>query len=294
MKDKLFTIILLLIIASISSNAQVVNGDFETWTNNLNPDGWLTDNSVYAVPVTKSTDKYSGQYAVKGEVVDYLGTVIPPWMWGGLTGTGFTINQRYSTFTGYYKFSPVNGDVFNVDIVMYKDSTPVGIADTILGASGNYSQFNVPINYFSPETPNRFYIYFLVYDSSENASADANAGSYFLLDDVNLTGEAATGIRTVDSNIPKEFQVYQNYPNPFNPSTTIRYSIPKASDVTLSIYDINGRLINTLVNQQQNSGTHEVTWNGKNSEGVSVVSGVYLYKVKAGAFTKLSKMILLK
>ena len=89
--------------------------------------------------------------------------------------------------------------------------------------------------------------------------------------------------------IPKSFTLHQNYPNPFNPITTLRYDLPQESDVTLTIYDITGRMVQTLVNELQQSGVKKVIWNASD-----VSSGVYIYRIQAGNFTQTRKMILLK
>ena len=86
-----------------------------------------------------------------------------------------------------------------------------------------------------------------------------------------------------------------NYPNPFNPSTTISYSINKKSFVELTIYDIKGRLIKRLINQNQKGGKHNVVWNGKSRNNQCCSSGVYLVNLKLnGMSKKTSKIILLK
>ena len=88
---------------------------------------------------------------------------------------------------------------------------------------------------------------------------------------------------------PSELVLQQNYPNPFNPSTTIRYEIPKSTFVILSIFDLLGREITTLVNQVQNAGYHEITFNAK-----KLSSGIYIYQIKAGEFSQIRKMLLIK
>jgi len=94
--------------------------------------------------------------------------------------------------------------------------------------------------------------------------------------------------------IPVTHNLFQNYPNPFNPSTTISYSIPKVSFVSLKIYDILGREVKTLINSEQNAGVYNVRWNGDNIYGNKVSSGIYLYKIEAGDFSLTKKMLLLK
>ena len=92
-----------------------------------------------------------------------------------------------------------------------------------------------------------------------------------------------------DAAVPGKFELAQNYPNPFNPSTTISYSIPARSDVSIKVYNNLGQLVATLFNGVNEAGTHEVSWNA-----ASVSTGVYFYSINAGDFTSTKKMILLK
>ncbi len=85
------------------------------------------------------------------------------------------------------------------------------------------------------------------------------------------------------------FSLSQNYPNPFNPSTVIHYQLPASSFVTLKIYDILGRAIAVLVDEKKNAGTYNVTFNAAN-----LPSGVYFYKIQAGAYTHTKKLLFLK
>jgi flagellar hook assembly protein FlgD len=94
--------------------------------------------------------------------------------------------------------------------------------------------------------------------------------------------------------LPKEFALHQNYPNPFNPTTTLRYDLPEDAKVTLVIYDIMGREVIMLVNQSQTPGFKSVVWNGKNSLGIDVSAGMYLYRISAENFHSVKKMVLLK
>jgi hypothetical protein len=107
-----------------------------------------------------------------------------------------------------------------------------------------------------------------------------------------------TGIRDnvkPDKTIPKTFFLSQNYPNPFNPSTTIRYDIPVGSGtvpVKVFIYDIRGRLVRKLVDQEKESGSYQVHWAGRDDNGQQVSSGVYLYRIEAGDFLSTRKMVM--
>ncbi len=99
---------------------------------------------------------------------------------------------------------------------------------------------------------------------------------------------------TVSLSSSTKAKLMQNSPNPFNPSTAIKFFIPDNSDVTIKIYDMLGREVTTLINQQSTAGYHIVYWNGRDSYGRDAASGVYLYRLTAGSFTETKKMNLLK
>jgi hypothetical protein len=92
-----------------------------------------------------------------------------------------------------------------------------------------------------------------------------------------------------DIGIPASFQLYQNYPNPFNPSTMIKYHLSTPAHVRLTIFDMLGREVRTLLNEQKSAGSYQVSWNAS-----GVPSGVYFYRLQAGSFTETQKLILLK
>lgn len=107
-------------------------------------------------------------------------------------------------------------------------------------------------------------------------------------------GNIITGVINADNNLPLEFGLYQNYPNPFNPTTTINYSIPvvnegKALFTTLKIYDLLGREIATLVDENKTPGTYEIKFNAS-----GLASGIYIYQLHSGDYTASKKLILLK
>ena len=93
---------------------------------------------------------------------------------------------------------------------------------------------------------------------------------------------------------PHAFNLYNNYPNPFNPVTTFRYDLPENSHVTITIYDMLGRQVKTLINQTQDAGYKSVIWDTTNDYGNPVSAGVYLYQIQAGEYMQTKKMVLLK
>ncbi|MCZ6777183.1 MAG: choice-of-anchor B family protein [Ignavibacteria bacterium] len=104
---------------------------------------------------------------------------------------------------------------------------------------------------------------------------------------------AQTGVGN-SNELPVEFAVSPNYPNPFNPTTTINYQLSEATTVRLTIYNVLGQKIRTLVDQALGSGFHKAIWDGRSDSGLSVVSGTYIYRFEAGSFIDTNKMLLLK
>jgi flagellar hook assembly protein FlgD len=94
--------------------------------------------------------------------------------------------------------------------------------------------------------------------------------------------------------VPDEFSVSQNYPNPFNPSTVIEFSLPKPTQTRVEIYNILGQRVRELANRYFAAGRHQLTWNGRDSRGKSLASGVYLYRIVADGQAESRKMVLLK
>lgn len=103
-----------------------------------------------------------------------------------------------------------------------------------------------------------------------------------------LIGDATTDIED-DEKVVYEFELKSLYPNPFNPSTNIQFSLPQASDVTISVYNIIGQKVGEIVNEQLNSGAHKVEWNASN-----LSSGIYLIRLNAGNYNAVQKAVLLK
>ena len=95
-------------------------------------------------------------------------------------------------------------------------------------------------------------------------------------------------------DVPDDYSLAQNYPNPFNIETAIRYCLRSNGQVTLSIYNLLGQKVKTLVNEKQAAGSYVAKWDGKDENGTVVPSGVYLYVLKAGNFTSYKKMVLMK
>ncbi|MDX1702605.1 MAG: T9SS type A sorting domain-containing protein, partial [Melioribacteraceae bacterium] len=96
-----------------------------------------------------------------------------------------------------------------------------------------------------------------------------------------------------ETQTPNNFELSQNYPNPFNPSTSIKYSIPRPSNITLKIFDVLGSEVTTLIDKKQPRGNYEVEFD-PSADGVELTSGIYFYRLQAGDYVETNKMILLK
>ena len=106
---------------------------------------------------------------------------------------------------------------------------------------------------------------------------------------------ASSAVLSINGELlPEVFALHQNYPNPFNPITTLRYDLPENGMVNITIYDMLGRQVKTLVNHTQDAGYRSVIWDATNDYGKPVSAGIYLYQIQAGEYIQTKKMVLLK
>jgi len=127
----------------------------------------------------------------------------------------------------------------------------------------------------------------------ETSTENFNVTRFFLNEDAvaNITFGEAVGEA---ANLPREFALRQNYPNPFNPETNIKYELPEQAQVKLEIFNLLGQKVRTLVNEIRHAGYYTVTWDSRNDSGQLVSSGVYLYRINAGNFVSVRKMVILR
>ncbi|MGE5313831.1 MAG: FlgD immunoglobulin-like domain containing protein [Acidobacteriota bacterium] len=283
-----------LMLCANAAMGQIANPGFEAWTNNQ-PDGWFTYQSIFN-DVVKSSVAHSGSSALKASVVIFNNTPTGSLVQSGAGAQGFPVNARHGSVSGWYQFTGVAGDQFNVAVLMYTGSgsnlTLIGAGEfaTSTSTGSTWAKFTAPITYISPQVPSIVTIHMIV-DSAPDSS-DPHVGSFYIVDD--LTLDAVTAVGDQGASAPAAFALEQNFPNPFNPSTTIRYSLPKESNVTLSVYNMLGEEVKTLVSGVRASGTHEVVWNGDTNAGVPAGSGLYVYRLRAGSLTEVRRMMLVK
>jgi uncharacterized delta-60 repeat protein len=127
-------------------------------------------------------------------------------------------------------------------------------------------------------------------DAAGNAIVTGTSqGSNSSSDYATVSYSVTTGIEPVSGEIPDSYRLYDNYPNPFNPATTIKFDVPVHSFTTLVIYDVTGKTVRTLVNQELSAGRYSYSF-----DAIGLASGVYLYKITAGDFNNVRKMVLVK
>jgi len=136
--------------------------------------------------------------------------------------------------------------------------------------------------------------------------ADPDHWTYFIYEGQDATGKydqttaepkfenGLVALSSATPSIPTVYSLKQNYPNPFNPSTEISFDLPVHSNVELTVYNVLGQSVRTLVNQPMEAGSHTVTWDGYDSHGGQVSSGIYFYRISAEKFNATKKMMMLK
>ena len=155
------------------------------------------------------------------------------------------------------------------------------ITDTTLSVSSN--SLDPLLNVTSQDEA--VFTYY-VHASDEENEVPSDSGHFVL---------SSSSLSTINKVIiPEAFALHQNYPNPFNPITSIRYDLPVDGLVNITVYDMMGRMVKTLVNSSQTAGFKSVQWNATNDRNEPVSAGLYLYTIQAGEFRQTKKMVLLK
>jgi len=255
-----------LILAAPPGAAQIPNPGFESWTTSVPsvPTGWVTT----VINVTPSTTARSGSTAVQGATVDFGGNIAPAGLW-----SFFPLQESPGQFTGYYQFSPVGDDRFQVTVLLYKDNIPVAGGDTsFAGAVGSYTQFAVNLEYYTSDVPDTGYV---IISTTGPPDGDDHLGTTFLVDDLAFAGTVNSVTQL--STTPGAFTLDQNFPNPFNPTTTIRFSIPQESYVVLEVFTLLGQRVAHLLQERKPAGDYSMTFDAS-----GLPSGMYVARLRAG------------
>ena len=257
------------------------------------PDTW---DSVQTVPATGAGSYQAIAPTVQDSTVE-----------GGIYYSVFTVRARTAVPGEFFISEPDSG--YSVDNII--PPVPTGFVVDYTDPGGNLLTWDrsdepdvvlyriyrdIEIS-FDPlpedlvyETPDTFWvdpienghIYYYRVSAVDDAGNESDPGAPDVISD----GE--TG------DTPRAVTLHQNVPNPFNPTTSIRFDLPAASRVRLTIFDVNGRLVSTLADEDMQAGTKEVTWNGLDNEGRKAASGVYFYRLSTPGQITSRKMILLR
>ena len=202
--------------------------------------------------------------------------------------TSLDLNQELDLVVSWEPSSDVDNDDLSYGFVLYNG--PYG-SDTLIDTLLSETVLNIPYQSIAE---------LLGFMGLTSISGD---WTVFATDGVDTTQSGdvwsitldASDVLSVDGEIlPTVFALHQNYPNPFNPTTKIRYDLPKDAMVSITIYDVMGRWVKSLVNSKQTAGYRSIQWNATNSFGEPVSAGMYIYMIQAGQFTQTKKMVLLK
>jgi len=189
------------------------------------------------------------------------------------------VNLNYAIDAGLLTLSwdPSEADDFMTYLIYYGETIDFDPGDSSPPVISSVNSFNMALT----ELGNYYY-------RISTVDVHGNESEYSEVIDVIYLGTDEP------TNLPTEFALHQNFPNPFNPNTVIRYDLPQAAQVTITITDLLGREIRQLVTGEQEPGWKSVTWNATNAAGKPVGAGVYLCRLTSGSFVQTNKMILLK
>ncbi len=268
MKKTLIFLIAFICGISMTTNAQIPNSGFETWTAG-DPDGWATSNvsSAGLINITQTTDNHSGSYALRGEVVNFLGTIIGPVIQSGPGGTGFAISEQYHSFEVYYKFTSIGGDKFSVNVSLEKAGSPIAQGAVALPSTvSTYTHLTVPLNYTTNEVPDLAIIQISI--TGPVTGSDYHVGSVMFVDDLSFS--LSTGIENISvSNLTGKC-----YPNPSADIINIPLNENVSGEVILKIFDTYGKEVKKIAGKPQQYGKNVFQFSVED-----LSSGLYFYSV---------------
>jgi hypothetical protein len=216
--------------------------------------------------------------------------------------SGYSPNEIVFRKNLIYQNSLINLFIDSLSNLGFK--APFGLSMNSNTLSGIHSLPSMIIDVYKA---NRFELAPSAYEWLGSTTTNANGVFSFLISDTSVEAVAVTAtnplagmtssfaklsIRTdVDNkvNLPTKFSLKQNYPNPFNPTTTISFSLPSKSFVSLKVFDLIGREVATIVSEEMSAGNYTKQWNA-----AALTSGIYFYRLQSGTFTETKKLVLLK
>ena len=268
----------LYVAGHINTNNIVFNASQSSWLNTAT-DLFLGLYNWHGAPHTSlqggNQPDYHFRFAQDRVIIDNKGTdslVVP--------GSNYYWGSRFPDPLAGYNFEV---KISWQDIAHKRNGGNTGTDSVFVPQEGMRIPFDIELSSCSPNATSR--------DGQLDYSTIANGNSYSnvaLWTNTWIGDKWTTGVLNNNQTV-NTYKLYQNYPNPFNPTTNIQYTVMKAGLVTLTVYDILGRKVSTLINQYQTAGTHSI-----NFDASRLASGVYFYQIEAGSFRSVKKMMLLK
>ncbi len=305
---KAWSIVFVSLWAAWPTFSQIPNAGFEHWVGDSVLVGWGCNNCDMYRTLTPTTLAHSGNLAAQGTVVSGMQGTVVPTLYAGVEGQGFAYALHPRQFSCWYKFAtPVSsGDYLLISVTLSTDGaakTPVASGLGIIRTPAlSFNKFFIPLSWISAKVPDSAIVRISI--ARDDPTTPSVTGSLFVLDD--MAFEGLTDVQE-DITLPRTAGLEQNYPNPFNPTTTIGFSVPPLSGrdggisdiglVKLAVYDVLGREVAVLVNEQKSAGSYEVKFSAKSGsasggDGRNLASGVYFYRLTAGPFSAMKKMVL--
>jgi hypothetical protein len=270
-------IILTLLFSALPSESDQLlpNTGFEDWSEvlgSLMPDGWYTTAILDSASASRSTDAHNGNYSLNLSQEGFI--------FGSFSNDDLIRVEGSNP----YDFSIWTRNILSAGVlwfIQYNADTSIAFDTLMIPLSFGWSKTSTTIT-TEPEA------LFMV------VGATVIFGS-ISFDDVDLNGNPGGISEGIEIKAqPMSLRLFQNKPNPFNKLTAISYQLRDPSHISLKIYDINGRIIKTLLYEEKKAGIHTVPWDGLNLRGENVPPGVYFYRLSVGQLTDTKKLIILK
>ena len=268
MKKNLLFVIVIICGIITTAHAQIPNPGFESWTSG-DPNGWVTSNQpvISMINVTQTTDMHHGNYALKGEVINFNTVPMGPVIQSGPGGTGFAISQQYHSLELYYKFTSVGGDKFSVNIDFEKGGNTIAQGAVALPATvSSYTKLSVPVTYTTGDIPDLAIIQILI--SGPLTGSDYHVGSVMFVDDLLFS------LSTGTESIPVSNLTGKSFPNPAADRINIPFNENLTGEISLRVFDIYGKEIKKISPLSNHNGTSVIQLSVED-----LLPGIYFYSI---------------
>ncbi len=275
--------LLLLLVLALPVQAQILNAGFEEWTDG-NPTHWQTSNSPPTLENVKaSPNGHSGAQCLNGYVATIFYVGFTPVLSSSTTShRGFYMDKAYTSLRGWYKFTSSKGDQFQVSINTSHGDTRVGGGSSLLAPTSEWTEFNVPIDYLLPSTPDSSIIVINIVGA--NNSSTVNSGSQFFLDDLSYGYLSDVSSPSTSEKISVDILT-----NPCSESTPIRIQSSNETSASFEVFDQNGKSQISSKQIRLQAGSNLLSLETKDLH-----SGVYYIRFSIGNQIETRKLVVVR